>query len=87
MLKEEIEKLYLVITRWNVERQLVTRKEYCTPNTIKNLRWNYYDIQKQVQQDMRQKMMQGKCFISYKLPTRLFTFYIYAFKIHGCDEP
>jgi hypothetical protein len=88
LLKEETEKLYLVVTRTNIQGQFITRKQYFTPKTLDTYFWNlneFFDIQKQVQRDMRQKMMQGECFISYKVKTGPYS-YIYAFKIHGCDE-
>lgn len=88
LLKEETEKLYLVVTRVKMDGQLITTKQYFTPYTLDKYFWRndgYFKIQYEVQQDMRQKMMRGDCFISYKVPTGPY-FYIYAFKIHGCDE-
>jgi len=74
-----------------MDGQLITTKQYFTPNTINTFFFvGYYsrllfEVQKKVQRDLRQKMMQGQCFISYKVPNGPY-FYIYAFKIHGCDE-
>jgi hypothetical protein len=79
--------LYLVVTRYTIDDNMITVKQYFTPENLDKYYWRpdgYYDIQNQVKEEMRQKMMQGECFISYKVPTGPFV-YIYAFKLFGCN--
>lgn len=90
--KEETESVYLVVTQlWM--GFLRTTKEYFSPNSIHRYFYSYEEdipTQRRIQQDMRQKMIEGKCFINYHLHhntsySQPFV-YIFAFKLHGCDE-
>jgi hypothetical protein len=90
--EEETKRVYLVVTqRFDyMQERLITTKEYFSPSSIYKYYWNFganakeFYNQLEVQKDMSQKMMEGKCFINYKIPNP--TVYIFAFKLHGCEE-